>query len=81
MIGTLACAPEWEVEADGASQGPWGGNLDVQEYCPGAIVTLMAEIAQIATKLRQAAGLPKEPTGTVANNGHGMLDKVKDAVS
>jgi Mn-containing catalase len=25
------------------------------------------EIAQIATKLRQAAGLPKEPTGIVAN--------------
>ena len=42
MIGTLACAPEWEVEAAGASQGPWGGNLDVQEYCPGATVTLMA---------------------------------------
>jgi len=42
MIGTLACAPEWEVQASGASQGPWGGNLDVQEYCPGAVVTLMA---------------------------------------
>jgi Mn-containing catalase len=39
------------------------------------------EIAQIATKLRQAAGLPKEPTGVVANNGHGVLGKVKDAVS
>jgi Mn-containing catalase len=39
------------------------------------------EIAQIATKLRQAAGLPKEPTGVVANNGKGMIDKVKDAVS
>jgi Mn-containing catalase len=39
------------------------------------------EIAQIATKLRQAAGLPKEPTGTVANNGQGVIGKVKDAVS
>src|SRR5690242_11122040 len=39
------------------------------------------EIAQIATKLRQAAGLPKEPTGVVANNGKGMIGKVKDAVS
>jgi Mn-containing catalase len=39
------------------------------------------EIAQIATKLRQAAGLPKEPTGEVANNGKGVVDKVKDAVS
>ena len=27
------------------------------------------EIAEIAAKLRQAADLPKEPTGTVANNG------------
>jgi Mn-containing catalase len=39
------------------------------------------EIAQIATKLRQAAGLPKEPTGIVANNGKGVIGKVKDAVS
>ncbi len=39
------------------------------------------EIAQIATKLRQAAGLPKEPTGLVANNGKGVIDTVKDAVS
>src|SRR3954453_10732667 len=39
------------------------------------------EIAQIAEKLRQAAGLPKEPTGVVANNGGGLVDKVKDAVS
>jgi Mn-containing catalase len=39
------------------------------------------EIAQIATKLRQAAGLPKEPTGIVANNGKGVLGKVKDAVT
>jgi hypothetical protein len=27
------------------------------------------EIAQIAQKLREAAGLPKTPTGVVANNG------------
>ena len=27
------------------------------------------EIAEIAAKLRKAAGLPKEPTGVVANNG------------
>jgi Mn-containing catalase len=29
------------------------------------------EIAEIAAKLRKAAGLPKEPTGVVANNGSG----------
>src|SRR5436190_1069877 len=40
------------------------------------------EIAQIAQKLREAAGLPKTPTGVVANGGNGsVVDKVKDAVS
>ncbi|HJS96266.1 MAG TPA: manganese catalase family protein, partial [Solirubrobacteraceae bacterium] len=39
------------------------------------------EIAKIAAKLRKAAGLPKEPTGVVANNGKGVVGKVKDAVS
>jgi Mn-containing catalase len=40
------------------------------------------EIAEIAQKLRQAAGLPKEPTGVVANTGgNGLAAKVKDAVS
>ncbi len=40
MIGTLACAPEWEVRASASGQGPWGGNLDVGDYRPGAVVTL-----------------------------------------
>jgi amidase len=40
MIGTLACAPEWEVRASASGQGPWGGNLDVTDYRPGAVVTL-----------------------------------------
>jgi Mn-containing catalase len=39
------------------------------------------EIAEIARKLRQQAGLPDEPTGVVANNGKGVVGKVKDAVS
>ena len=39
------------------------------------------EVAKIAAKLRKAAGLPKEPTGVVANNGKGVVGKVKDAVS
>src|SRR3954466_7651016 len=40
------------------------------------------EIVQIAAQLREAAGLPKEPTGIVANNGsNGVMKKVKDAVS
>ena len=38
-------------------------------------------IAEIARKLRTAAGLPDEPTGIVANNGKGVMDKVKEAVS
>ncbi len=39
------------------------------------------EIAEIAQKLRKAAGLPDEPTGVVANDTKGVVDKVKDAVS
>jgi acetamidase/formamidase len=42
MIGTLACAAEWEVHSSGSGQGPWGGNLDVADYRPGATVTLNA---------------------------------------
>ena len=39
------------------------------------------EIAEIARKLRVAAGLPDEPTGIVANDSKGVMDKVKEAVS
>jgi amidase len=42
MIGTLAFAPEWEVHATSVGQGPWGGNLDVVDLAPGAVVTLNA---------------------------------------
>ncbi len=38
------------------------------------------EIAEIARKLRQAAGLSDEPTGVVANDTNGVMDKVKSAV-
>jgi Mn-containing catalase len=39
------------------------------------------EIAEIARNLRNRAGLPDEPTGVVANDGNGIVDKVKEAVS
>ena len=39
------------------------------------------EIAEIARKLRKAAGLPDEPTGIVANDTNGVMGKIKDAVS
>jgi Mn-containing catalase len=39
------------------------------------------EISQIAAKLRESAGLPREPTGVVANNGQGVVGKVKDALT
>jgi manganese catalase len=40
------------------------------------------EIAEIAQRLREAAGLPKTPTGVVANGGNGsVVDKVKDAIT
>jgi Mn-containing catalase len=39
------------------------------------------EIAEIARKLRIAAGLPDEPTGVVANDTNGVMSKIKDAVT
>jgi hypothetical protein len=35
------------------------------------------EIEEIAAKLREAAGLGKEPAGTVANNGSNGAGKAK----
>jgi acetamidase/formamidase len=40
MIGTLACAPDWEAPATSTGQGSFGGNLDVQDMAPGATVVL-----------------------------------------
>src|SRR4051794_16696495 len=39
------------------------------------------EIAEIAKKLRVKAGLPEIPTGVVANDTNGIVDKVKEAVT
>jgi Mn-containing catalase len=39
------------------------------------------EISEIAVRLRTAAGLPREPTGVVANDGGGIVGKVKDKLS
>jgi Mn-containing catalase len=38
------------------------------------------EIAEIAERLREAAGLPKEPTGVVAD-GAGLVDTVNGTVT
>jgi len=40
FIGTIAVAPEREVESTGWGQGSWGGNLDVRDICPGIRVFL-----------------------------------------
>lgn len=40
FIGTIAVAPEREVEASGMGQGSWGGNLDVRDICVGTKVYL-----------------------------------------
>ena len=70
---------ELEV-VDEAPQGVPPFDLPAQEgvfapdYAP-------EEIAEIARKLRNRAGLPDEPTGVVANDTKGVVDKVKDAVS
>jgi amidase len=42
MIGTLACAPEWEVRSSWSGQGSWGGNLDVTDSGIGSSVFLSA---------------------------------------
>ena len=39
------------------------------------------EIAEIAKRLRKAAGLPDEPTGVVANDPSGVVGKVKEKLS
>jgi Mn-containing catalase len=66
-----------EVQPEGAP--PYDLAAQPAVFAPGPEPE---EIVQIAAKLRQAAGLPKEPTGIVANNGsNGVMKKVKDAVS
>lgn len=40
FIGTLAVAPEREVETPGLGQGSWGGNLDVRDIRPPTRVLL-----------------------------------------
>ena len=68
------------VVVDNAPEGVPPFDLPAQEgvfapdYAP-------EEIAEIARKLRIAAGLPDEPTGIVANDTNGIMDKVKEAVS
>ena len=39
------------------------------------------DIAEIAKKLREAAGLPKEATGVVANDPRGVVGKVKEKLT
>jgi Mn-containing catalase len=55
-------------------------DLPAQEavFAPGPDPEMLAEVS---AKLRQAAGLPEQPTGIVANNGKGVVGKVKDAIS
>ena len=47
-------------------------------FAPGPDPEMLAEVS---AKLRQAAGLSKEPTGVVADETNGVLEKVKKAVS
>jgi Mn-containing catalase len=68
------------VVVDEAPEGAVPFDLPAQEgvfapdYAP-------EEIAEIARKLRERAGLSDEPTGEVLNNGDGVVGKIKDAVS
>lgn len=40
FIGCLGVCPEVEVETAAVGQGPWGGNLDVRDFCEGSKVFL-----------------------------------------
>jgi Mn-containing catalase len=40
-----------------------------------------AGISEIAARLRSSAGLPKQPTGRVANEPEGVVDKVKEKLT
>ena len=39
------------------------------------------EISEIAQRLREAAGLPDEPLGEVANPGNGLMSTVKEKLT
>ena len=39
------------------------------------------EIEEIARRLREQAGLSDEPTGVVADNGDGVVGRIRNAVS
>jgi Mn-containing catalase len=72
---------ELEV-VDGPPEGALPNDLPPQ---PKAFVpdSHPEEIAEIAAKLRTAAGLPKDPTGQVnpaSVGGEGVVGKVKDAI-
>ena len=70
---------ELEV-VDGPPEGALPNDLPPQtavfapDYAP-------EEIKEIAAQLREAAGLPREPSGEVANDGKGVARKVKEKVS
>ena len=70
---------ELEV-VDGPPEGALPNDLPPQtavfapDYAP-------EEIKEIAAQLREAAGLPREPTGEVANDGAGLVGKVKEKIS
>jgi Mn-containing catalase len=66
--------------AEGPPEGALPADLPSQpavfapDYAP-------EEISAIAAKLRQSAALPKEPTGDVAPESEGMIDKVVDKLT
>ena len=70
---------ELEV-VDGPPEGALPNDLPPQtavfapDYAP-------EEVSEIAMRLRRAAGLPKEPTGEVADGGQGVVEKVKEKLS
>lgn len=68
------------VVVDEAPEGVPANDLPSQPavFAPDAHPQLIAEVAQ---KLRKAAGLPDTPTGVVANDPSGIVGKLKEKLT
>ena len=59
FIGTIAVAPEREVETSIFGQGSWGGNMDVRDICPGTRVLIPCYHKGALLLYRRCACLPR----------------------
>jgi len=65
-----------EIHPEGAP--PFDLPSQPELFAPGPDPEMLAEVS---AKLRKAAGLSEQPSGVVANDGNGVVEKIKNAVS